>query len=391
MASSKASWPSSRIQAPRRSQNTYAVATPSVQEKEMEMLRKQVAELKAKVEEPIANVSKIQEKCELCHGPHYTNVCHLLEEQPETQPLENANYVGQQQQQQQQPRKGYRDPYSDTYNPGWRDHPNLRYGPASPNFTGGANQGQGSSSNQPPQGNRPYQGNFYQPNQGPYRHPNYQGQAGGRQPYQGNNQHQNQQATQPQNKTSEGSTDERLQKLESMFEKFMATQMEFNNEQRKAIQEQKNVNQQFHAAIRNVENSISQLAKDRPRESGKLPSNPDPNPRNQCHAIEDVAGSSKGTERCEAITLRNQKVVDLQVGKEQKKGKAVVDEEELEKKKVDTEESKENKSESNVNTQEREKQEEREKQKAALPYPKRFHKANEDKAYAKFLEMLKRI
>lgn len=168
----------------------------------------------------------------------------MLEEQPETQLSENANYAGQQQQ--QQPRKGYRDPYSDTYNPGWRDHPNLRYGPASPNFTGGANQGQGSSSNQPPQGNKTNQGNFFQQQQGAYRHPNYQG---GRQPYQGNNQHQNQQATQPQNKAAEGNTEERLQKLETMFEKFMATQMEFNNEQRKAIQDQKNVNQQFHAAI----------------------------------------------------------------------------------------------------------------------------------------------
>ena len=98
-----------------------------------------------------------------------------------------------------------------------------------------------------------------------------------------------------------------------MFEKFMATQMEFNQEQRKAIQDQKNINQQFHASIRSVENAVSQLAKDRPRDLGKLPSNTEPKHRNQCNVISHAETSENTKEEtCDAITLRSQKVVGTQ-------------------------------------------------------------------------------
>ena len=64
-----------------------------------------------------------------------------------------------------------------------------------------------------------------------------------------------------------------------MLEKFMTSQQDFNNEQKKAIEDQKHVNRQFHAAIKDVENSASQMAKEKQREPGKLPTTTNPNPR----------------------------------------------------------------------------------------------------------------
>ncbi|CAJ2662794.1 unnamed protein product [Trifolium pratense] len=75
-----------------------------------------------------ANVSQVQEvRCDFCHGPHANGMCSLEAES------EEANYAG-----------GYQknNPYSNTYNPGWKDHPNLQWG----------NQGsssQGNSQNPP--------------------------------------------------------------------------------------------------------------------------------------------------------------------------------------------------------------------------------------------------
>ena len=64
-----------------------------------------------------------------------------------------------------------------------------------------------------------------------------------------------------------------------MLEKFMTNQQNFNDEQKKAIEDQKHVNQQFHAAIKDVEHSVSQMAKEKQREPGKLPTTTNPNTR----------------------------------------------------------------------------------------------------------------
>ena len=51
---------------------------------------------------------------------------------------------------------------------------------------------------------------------------------------------------------------------------------------------------------------MSQLAKDRPRDLGKLPSNTEPNPRNnQCNQVGTSGGEKKDT--CYAITVIDQK------------------------------------------------------------------------------------
>ncbi|MED6203000.1 hypothetical protein PIB30_111211, partial [Stylosanthes scabra] len=66
---------------------------------------------------------------------------------------EQVNYLGN------QFRLPQNDPYSNTYNPGWRNHPN---------FSWGGNQGQRNTTN-PPNVNRPYQPPFQR--QPPFQSP----------------------------------------------------------------------------------------------------------------------------------------------------------------------------------------------------------------------------
>ncbi|KAK4400859.1 hypothetical protein Sango_1192000 [Sesamum angolense] len=65
--------------------------------------------------------------CGICTSPeHVTDMCPTLQEPP----TEHADAVGGFSGQQQ---RRY-DPFSNTYNPGWKDHPNLSYGAQSQNF-----------------------------------------------------------------------------------------------------------------------------------------------------------------------------------------------------------------------------------------------------------------
>ncbi|WP_386263621.1 hypothetical protein, partial [Xanthomonas translucens] len=63
-----------------------------------------------------------------------------------------------------------------------------------------------------------------------------------------------------------------MTKLETMMMEFVTSQKDTNQQIQAA-------NQQLHASIRNVENSVSQLAKEaQQRNQGTLPSNAEPNP-----------------------------------------------------------------------------------------------------------------
>ncbi|KAL0358207.1 UNVERIFIED_CONTAM: hypothetical protein Scaly_1506400 [Sesamum calycinum] len=65
--------------------------------------------------------------CGICTSSgHFTNACPILHEEP----IEHADAVGGFFGQQYK----RHDPFSNTYNPGWRDHLNLRYGNQSQNF-----------------------------------------------------------------------------------------------------------------------------------------------------------------------------------------------------------------------------------------------------------------
>ncbi|MED6149932.1 hypothetical protein PIB30_067327 [Stylosanthes scabra] len=70
----------------------------------------------------------------LCGGPHENHQCYLVKED---QPMEQVNYMGN------QPRQPFHDPNANTYNPGWRNHPNLGWG-------GKQNSKNGNFQNRPP-------------------------------------------------------------------------------------------------------------------------------------------------------------------------------------------------------------------------------------------------
>ncbi|XP_019055703.1 PREDICTED: uncharacterized protein LOC104611813 [Nelumbo nucifera] len=63
----------------------------------------------------------VNEACGICLVVgHPTDMCPTLQEEPIEQVNAAGGFPGQ-------PQRNY-DPYSSTYNPGWRDHPNLSYG-----------------------------------------------------------------------------------------------------------------------------------------------------------------------------------------------------------------------------------------------------------------------
>ncbi|KAK2436917.1 hypothetical protein QL285_021877 [Trifolium repens] len=77
---------------------------------QIELLNKQLAA--KSISEP--NVSQVQDvRCDFCQGPHANGMCSAEAN------AEEANYAD-----------GYQknNPFSGTYNPGWKDHPNLSWG-----------------------------------------------------------------------------------------------------------------------------------------------------------------------------------------------------------------------------------------------------------------------
>ncbi|XP_016706868.1 uncharacterized protein [Gossypium hirsutum] len=126
------------------------------------------------------------------------------------------------------PQRQY-DPYANTYNPGWRDHPSLRYG---------AN----------PRNNQPYQNQFSQQPQGS-----------------GNF-------------------------LETMVNKLATNVLDFQQKTLNFQKELKDFQQKTEATIRELTTSIEKLTS-----QGKLPSQTEPNPRQNANAV----------------TLRSGKVLEL--------------------------------------------------------------------------------
>ncbi|PIN24395.1 hypothetical protein CDL12_02876 [Handroanthus impetiginosus] len=90
-------------------------------------LEHQISNLTSLVQQLV--VGKVQQvkACGICANiGHPTDMCPTLQEDS----FEHANAVGGFP---GPPQRKY-DPYSNTYNPGWRDHPNLSYGARPPNF-----------------------------------------------------------------------------------------------------------------------------------------------------------------------------------------------------------------------------------------------------------------
>ncbi|XP_010268950.1 PREDICTED: uncharacterized protein LOC104605763 [Nelumbo nucifera] len=84
-------------------------------------LEQQIASLTSLVCQMAVGKMQTMKVCGICSiVGHPTDMCPTLQEEPVEQVNAVGGFPGQ-------PQRKY-DPYSSTYNPGWRDHPNLSYG-----------------------------------------------------------------------------------------------------------------------------------------------------------------------------------------------------------------------------------------------------------------------
>ena len=98
--------------------------------------------------------------------------------------------------------------------------------------------------------------------------------------------------------TQQTQMDERLERMEEMLEKFMAAQL-VHEEYRQAFVEQKRVNHELKEAIQAIRTQVSNLN----------------TPHPQAGEISEAECRSE-REDCQAVTLRNNKVVDMGVRQE---------------------------------------------------------------------------
>ncbi|XP_027166489.1 uncharacterized protein LOC113766504 [Coffea eugenioides] len=96
------------------------VSIRKVNEVETPSMQQQLTELTAFVRQLAVRNASQARVCGICPGMgHSTDMCPMIQEEN----VEQVNLAGYA----PAPRNQY-DPYSNTYNPGWRDHPNLSYG-----------------------------------------------------------------------------------------------------------------------------------------------------------------------------------------------------------------------------------------------------------------------
>ncbi|XP_071927589.1 uncharacterized protein [Coffea arabica] len=96
------------------------IPTRRVNEVETSSIQQQLSELTSFVRQLAVGNTSQAKVCGVCTAVgHPTEMCPLVQEET----AEQVNMAGHA----PAPRKPY-DPYSSTYNPGWRDHPNLSYG-----------------------------------------------------------------------------------------------------------------------------------------------------------------------------------------------------------------------------------------------------------------------
>nr|XP_027101695.1 uncharacterized protein LOC113722619 [Coffea arabica] len=198
------------------------VETPSIQQ--------QLNELTAFVRQQAVRNASQARVCGICTGiGHSADMCPMIQEETAEQ-VNMADHAPA-------PRKQY-DPYSSTYNPGWRDHPNLSYGGnRQPNFA------QNRQSN-------------FGPNKPPGRY-------------------QQQYQPRPPPAPSAGPS------LEEMMKQVM-TDMAKNQQRTEATIMQ--YQQRTDSEIQDIRNQMSQMATTINRldsqNQGKLPSQPELNPKN---------------------------------------------------------------------------------------------------------------
>ncbi|QHN86254.1 Retrotransposon gag protein [Arachis hypogaea] len=243
---------------------------------------------------------------------------------------EEANYVGNQQ------RQSY-DPHSNTYNPGWRNHPNFGWG----------------NQQTQPQNHKPY--NHNQQNNSSYQNSNQRSYQATQNTYPQSSYHgQNNQHTQP---NPNQQFQDQLNRMEGMLATMSQDIIEL-----KAFKEEVNSNLQNQgAAIQKLENQILYLTKQAPGTSSS-------------HAAKAIA-----REECKAITLRS--------GKNLKEISRETTEDEA---KENVKDKEQGQSVTPFATKEKEK-EVLKPYTPKAPYPQRLMKSEKDGQFSRFLEIFKKL
>ena len=301
-----------------------------------------VTALKAQVEALTKQMSRMRASssqasvacCDLCFGPHGSAACEFANPTSIEQVAfvnYNRNFPNQ-----NQGLNPQNNPYSNTYNPAWRQNQALSWK-------------DNTNILQPPQPINQRQPPGFQVQQQPQA---YNQQNPGFQ-----NQFVNDQA-------------ERKPSLEDMFSKYMGkmdTRMDVQDAAQKKLENRmEQIAQNSQAAIHNLEVQVGQLAKVvQARQQGSLPSNTEINPKSQCMAI----------------SLRNGKQVELPKGSGERKDVVNQDkkdeEQVIEKENMDSELPEE--------SSEMPPPPEVKAYIPPIPYPQRLKKQSEDKNSPNFL------
>ncbi|KAL2892377.1 Retrovirus-related Pol polyprotein from transposon 17.6 [Bienertia sinuspersici] len=309
--------------------------------------------------------------CDVCGSYDHTPVqCHLLESQGGTNaPMEQVNAMNQR-----------FDPYSNTFNPGWKQNPNFSW------RNQGPNQGYNQAHNFSNQNQFLQSQNNYAQGQGQFGY--NQGQYRGSYPSSG--QYSNQrgppgfQAQRPHFNGQQGSGPPQQQplqlgpppsstNLESMLQTFMANQAKETNELKDSLKQM-----QVHNKM--LEQQIAQMAtKGSSSPQATIPSQPTP-PRDHANAI--TTRSGKTLREVRAPLDNTTKTIDGSVGEDEDKETDTSNN-------VDDEPS-----ESTPMTVSKDSEATKDgppPYKQKLPFPARFRTAKLDDQFAKFLEVLKKL
>ncbi|MED6150414.1 hypothetical protein PIB30_072038 [Stylosanthes scabra] len=177
--------------------------------KQISTMTKKLEKLEVAAVSPFGTTSL---PCGLCGGPYNSQTCSfIMDDQPSAE----------------QPRPPQNDPYSNTYNSGWKNHPN---------FSWGGNQGQRSNNNIQ-NNNRLYQPPF-QRQQQPFQQP-----PPPVPPQQ-----------KPSSSTPRNSIEAALEKLAQSTASFVQNTHSFMNETRSTFKNQE-------SALRNLENQVGSACK----------------------------------------------------------------------------------------------------------------------------------
>nr|XP_025670288.1 uncharacterized protein DDB_G0292186-like [Arachis hypogaea] len=267
--------------------------------------------------------------------------------------------------------------HGDTYNPSWRNYPNLRWGDNQNSWQKNHNSNnsrntnnQNHSSNNTNQYRKP-QNSYHQPNNNSQIHQNNFSTP----PFNPQNNHLNnpnnfQQQPSYSNIPSIDHQETRISTLEATLQALAQTTQSLAKGQKSLIKGQ----QHQEATMRNLERQVGQLARQAERPTNVFPSDTILNPKEECKAIQVRSGK----------TLENDKGASQKQVEEDKH-----DQDKLKEKKEETQASKKGKQ-----VMEEHPQEQRKVVRPyipPLPYPQRLQRELKDQQFPKFLEIFKKL